>query len=232
MNTRVAAIEALEGRIGHTFADRELLERALTHASVGDRQPSVRHNERLEFFGDRVLNLLIAEQLLDRMPTAREGELSGAFHKLVNLETCADVARRVGLGSALRLGGGSGKTGIRDSDRGLGDACEALIAAIYFDAGLEAARRFVTTFWEGPFHALHQPEKTRNPKVALQEWAFGRHLPAPAYRVLEQSGPSHKPQFTIEVFVEGFEPVRGRGGSIREAEKVVAEQLLAKITSQ
>lgn len=231
MNTRVTAIEALEGRIGHTFADRELLERALTHASVGDRRPSVRHNERLEFFGDRVLNLVVAEELLTRMPEAREGELSGAFHKLVNLETCADVARRVGLPAALRLGGGSGKTGIRDSDRVLGDACEALIAAIYFDAGLEAARRFIVEFWEAPFRALNEPEK-QNPKVTLQEWAFGRHLPAPAYRVLEQSGPSHKPQFTIEVFVQGFEPVRGQGGSIREAEKVVAEQLLAKIASQ
>ncbi|WP_296600447.1 ribonuclease III [Phenylobacterium sp.] len=231
MNTRVAAVEDLERRIGHTFADRALLERALTHASVGDRRPGVQHNERLEFFGDRVLNLLVAEELLDRMPEAREGELSGAFHKLVNLETCAEVARSIGLPAALRLGGGSSKTGIRTADRVLGDACEALIAAIYFDAGLEAARAFVREFWAAPFKALHEPEK-QNPKVVLQEWALAHKLPTPIYHVIEQTGPSHRPLFTIEVFVQGFEPVRGQGGSIREAEKVVAERLLTKINAQ
>lgn len=228
MNARSAAIEALEARIGHTFVDRDLLEQALTHASVGDRQPTMRHNERLEFFGDRVLNLLVAEQLLARMPDAREGELSGAYHKLVNLETCAKVARDVGLSSTLRLGGGSGKTGIRYSDRVLGDACEALIAALYFDGGLDAARAFVVTFWNEPFATLHAPEK-QNPKVALQEWAYARHLPLPVYRVLERTGPSHKPRFRLEVFVEGYEPVAGEGGSIRDAEKVVAEKLLERI---
>ena len=228
MSPRAAAIEELERRIGHTFADRGLLERALTHASVGDRQPSVQHNERLEFFGDRVLNLVVAEELLARMPEAREGDLSAAFHKLVNLETCAEVARRIGLPLALRLGGGSGKTGIRHSDRVLGDGCEALIAAIYFDAGLEAARRFIVEFWKEPFEALHEPEK-QNPKVALQEWTYAHKLPLPVYTVVERSGPSHKPLFTLELFVEGYPPVTGQGGSIRDAEKIVAEQLLARI---
>lgn len=228
MNARPARVEDLERRIGHAFTDRALLERALTHASVGDRRPHLNHNERLEFFGDRVLNLIIAEALLARMPEAREGELSAAFHKLVNLETCAAVARAVGLPDAMLLGGGTGKTGIRHSDRVLGDAAEALIAAIYFDGGLEAARQFVLTHWAEPFAALDRPE-ARNPKVVLQEWAFGRHLPAPRYTVVEQSGPSHRPRFRIELFVQGFEPVTGEGGSIREAEKVCAEQMIARI---
>lgn len=228
MNARPALVEDLERRIGHPFADRALLERALTHASVGDRRPHLSHNERLEFFGDRVLNLIVAEALLERMPEAREGDLSAAFHKLVNLETCAEVARNVGLPQAMLLGGGTGKTGIRHSDRVLGDACEALIAAIYFDGGLEAARRFVLTFWDEAFQALNRPQ-ARNPKVVLQEWAFGRHLPAPRYTVIEQSGPSHRPRFRIELFVQGFEPVTGEGGSIREAEKACAEQMLARI---
>jgi ribonuclease III len=231
MTDRTTAVADLEHRIGHRFADRTLLEQALTHASVGDRQPDARHNERLEFFGDRVLNLLVAEDLLRRMPDAREGELSAAFHKLVNLETCAEVARRIGLGPALRMGGGSGKTGVRGSDRVLGDACEALIAAIYFDAGLEAARRFVADFWEAPFEALDRPDKV-NPKVVLQEWAYAHKLAPPTYRVVEQSGPSHKPLFTLEAFLQGYEPVTSRGGSIREAEKIAAEQLLTRVQSK
>lgn len=228
MSARAAAVEELERRIGHTFADRQLLERALTHASVGDRRPHIQHNERLEFFGDRVLNLVIAEELLSRMPEAREGELSAAFHKLVNLETCAEVAREVGLPTTLLMGGGTGKTGIRFSDRVLGDACEALVAALYFDAGLEGARAFIVRAWDEAFRRLGEP-KQRNPKVVLQEWAFGRGLPAPRYTVLAQSGPSHKPTFRIELFVQGREPVTGEGGSIREAEKVVAEQMLSRI---
>jgi ribonuclease-3 len=228
MSPREVAISDLERRIGHVFADRALLDQALTHASVGDKRPDALNNERLEFFGDRVLNLVVAEELLKRMPAAREGDLSRAFHTLVNLETCAEVARDIGLPDALRMGGGSGKTGARKSDRVLGDACEALIAALYMEGGLEAARRFVLAHWEAAFGAVGEPAK-RNPKVVLQEWAFGRGLPGPRYTVLEQTGPSHKPRFRLQVEVEGFEPSEGEGGSIREAERVVAEQMLAKI---
>lgn len=228
MNARAAAVEALERRIGHTFADRELLDRALTHASVGDRRPHAQHNERLEFFGDRVLNLVMAEELLRRMPEAREGELSAAFHKLVNLETCADIARQIGLPATLLMGGGTGKTGIRTSDRVLGDACEALIAALYMDGGLDAARAFVVREWETPLKRVNEPQ-TRNPKVVLQEWALGRGLPVPRYTVVSQSGPSHKPTFRMEIHVKGFEPMEGEGGSVREAEKLLAERMLSRI---
>jgi ribonuclease-3 len=228
MSPRAAAISDLERRIGHVFADRALLDQALTHASVGDKRPDALNNERLEFFGDRVLNLIVAEELLKRMPAANEGELSRAFHNLVNLETCAEVARRIGLSDALKMGGGSGKTGARTSDRVLGDACEALIAALYMEGGFDAARSFVLAFWEEPFRTVGEPAR-RNPKVVLQEWAFGRGLPGPRYTVVEQTGPSHKPRFRLEVQVEGFEPTAGEGGSIREAERVVAELMLARI---
>ena len=142
MNARLPAVEALEQRIGHSFADRDLLERALTHASVGDGARKVRHNERLEFLGDRVLNLLAAERLLALDPEAKEGVLSPRLAALVNGKACARVARRIGLAQALRLSGSASKIGARESDGVLGDACEALMAALYIDGGLDTARAF------------------------------------------------------------------------------------------
>ena len=139
MNRREVAVAELEGRIGHVFHDRELLERALTHASVGDGAHKVRHYERLEFLGDRVLNLLAAERLMALNSEAREGEMSRLMAGLVNYHACARVARRIGLPSALRMAHSASKIGARDKDTVLGDACEALIGAIYIDDGLEAA---------------------------------------------------------------------------------------------
>ena len=127
MNRREVAVAELEGRIGHVFHDRELLERALTHASVGDGAHKVRHYERLEFLGDRVLNLLAAERLMALNSEAREGEMSRLMAGLVNYHACARVARRIGLPSALRMAHSASKIGARDKDTVLGDACEALI---------------------------------------------------------------------------------------------------------
>jgi ribonuclease-3 len=228
MTDRAAAVAALEARVGHAFKDRELLERALTHASVGDRRPSALHNELLEFLGDRVLNLIVAEELIRRRPEENEGELSRAFHQLVNLATCAAVARRIRLGDALRLGGGAGKQGIRKSERVLGDACEALIAALYLDAGVETARRFVLDNWADAFAAATSGP-LQDPKTRLQHWVLARGLPLPAYRVVARVGSAHAPQFTVEAFVEGFSPEVGQGGSIKEAEKLVAERLLQRL---
>src|SRR4051812_25948590 len=170
MNTRLAAIAELERRIGYSFADRDLLERALTHASVGEGGAKLRHNERLEFLGDRVLNLIIADELVGRMPEAAEGDLTRAYHQLVNYQACAVVARAIGLGEALRLGGGAAKLGMRDNEKVLGDACEALIAALYIDGGMPAAHSFVATFWAGQFAELKPA--TEDPKTALQHWAL------------------------------------------------------------
>ncbi len=224
---RQEAAAALEVRIGHIFADRDLFDRALTHSSVGDGARKVRHNERLEFLGDRVLNLLAAERLLALDSEAREGVLSPRLAALVNGKACARVARRIGLAPALRLSGSATKIGARDSDGVLGDACEALMAAIYIDAGLEQARAFFVDAWQAEFD---DPAATRDkdPKTQLQEWAQGRGLPLPRYAVVSRTGPDHAPSFNVSVTVGDFEPEVGEGKSRQEAEKSAALEMLLK----
>jgi ribonuclease III len=227
MNRRQAAVAELERRIGRVFHDRELLERALTHASVGEGAVKVRHYERLEFLGDRVLNLLAAEQLMTIYTEAREGEMSRLMAGLVNYHACARVARDIGLPDALRLSASASKIGARESDTVLGDACEALIGALYIDGGLETARAFFLAFWKDNFEQLDSPH-ARDPKTQLQEWAQGRGLPLPQYRVISRTGPDHAPCFTVEVFLEGCEPERAEGRSKQEAEKAAAQVMLLK----
>jgi len=227
MNTRTAAIAELERRIGHAFSDRDLLERALTHASVGDGAKAVRHNERLEFLGDRVLNLVAAERLMALDPDAREGEMSRRMAGLVNYHACARAARACGLPQALRLSASATKVGARDSDAVLGDACEALIAGLYIDGGLETARAFFLRFWEEAFARLDEP-RAKDPKTQLQEWAQGRGLPLPVYELVARDGPDHAPCFTIAVIVGGFGPETGQGRSRQDAEKAAARMMLLK----
>ena len=227
MNTRAAAIAELERRIGHDFTDRDLLERALTHSSVGDGAKTVRHNERLEFLGDRVLNLCAAERLMALDPDAREGEMSRLLASLVNYHACARAAERCGLPEAMRFSASATKIGARKSDAVLGDACEALIAALYIDGGLECARTFFLTFWAEEFARLHEP-RSKDPKTQLQEWAQGRGLPLPAYDVVGRDGPDHAPCFTVQVAIEGFAPERAQGRSRQDAEKAAAQNMLLK----
>ena len=227
MNTRVAAVAELERRIGYTFADRDLLERALTHASVGDGARAVRHNERLEFLGDRVLNLCAAERLMALDPDAREGEMSRLMANLVNYHACSRAARAAGLPDAMRLSASASKVGARNSDAVLGDACEALIAVLYIDGGLEQARAFFQTFWADEFERVDEP-RAKDPKTQLQEWAQGRGLPLPAYDVIGRDGPDHAPCFTVQVFLIGFGPEQGQGRSRQEAEKAAAQRMLLK----
>lgn len=227
MNRRQAAIAELERHIGHRFHDRDLLERALTHASVGEGAVKVRHYERLEFLGDRVLNLLAAERLMAIYTEAREGEMSRLMAALVNYHACARVARAIGLPDALRFSPSATKVGARDSDTVLGDACEALIGALYIDGGLDTARAFFLAHWKDNFERLDAPQ-ARDPKTQLQEWAQGRGLPLPSYRVISRQGPDHAPSFTVEVAVEGYEPERAEGRSKQEAEKAAAQVMLLK----
>jgi ribonuclease-3 len=227
MNTRAAAVDELERRIGHTFTDRDLLERALTHASVGDGARDVRHNERLEFLGDRVLNLCAAERLMALDPDAREGEMSRKLASLVNYHACARAAERAGLPDAIRLSASASKVGARRSDAVLGDACEALIAALYIDGGLETAKAFFATFWAEAFEHIDAP-RSKDPKTQLQEWAQGLGLPLPAYAIVGREGPPHAPVFTVEVRIQGFEPERGEGSSRQAAEKSAAQTMLLK----
>ena len=226
MNTRTGAIAELERRIGHSFSDRLLFERALTHGSVTKGSPRIGDNERLEFLGDRVLNLVVAEQLMRLEPEATEGALSKLMNQLVNYHACADAARRAGLRDALRVDPSATKIGARDNDRVLGDACEALIAALYLDAGLPAARDFILAFWDQLFATLDAP--TKDPKTMLQEWAMARGMPAPNYRVVKQEGSAHEPVFTIAVDLPGLEPMTAVGGSKKEAERLAADAMLTR----
>ena len=228
---RAAAVADLEIRLGHAFKDRELLDHALTHASAGDGARKIRHNERLEFLGDRILNLFAAERLMQLYPDDREGELSKRMHGLVNRDACASVARRVGLPPALRLAAGESKRGGRDNPTILGDACEALLAALYLDAGLDRAREVFTAIWDEEFAAV-DAAGAPNPKSELQEWAAARKLSAPRYQVIERSGPDHAPVFVVEANVGELPPTRGTGPSRQEAEKAAATELLMRETSR
>lgn len=227
MDRRAAAIADLEGRLGHVFRDRALLERALTHASVGDGARKVDHNEALEFLGDRVVGLLAADALTTRHPSLREGELSRRHAMLVSGKTCAEVARGLGVSAALRLAGSTSKQGGRDNDRILGDAMEALMAAIYLDGGIEVARKAFEGAWAEAFQrSANAPG--REPKTALQEWAMAQALPLPVYREISRTGPDHAPMFVVEVTVQGCAAMQASGASIREAEKAAALALLER----
>jgi len=224
---RAEAAARLEARIGHVFADRDLLDRALTHASVGEISIRPRHNERLEFLGDRVLGLLAAEALMLAYPDEREGTLTLRHHALVNGETCARVAREIELGAALRLGGGASGHGGRENDTILGDAIEALIAAVFLDGGLEPARRMFAAAWAEELTKTGAAVE-REPKTALQEWAQGKGLPLPAYTVVQRTGTDHSPSFKVEVQVKGFAPVSAQASSKRAAEKAAARAFLTR----
>lgn len=227
MNVRAKAIADLEVRIGHVFKDRDLLERALTHPSVGEGARPTRHYERLEFLGDRVLGLLTAERLLALYPNEREGVLSPRLAALVNGQTCARVARRIGLGPALRLSPGETKSGGRDKTTILGDAVEALMAAIYIDGDLDTARAFFMDAWSEEFDQVGDVGGL-DPKTELQQWAQGRGMALPAYQVLSRTGPDHAPEFVVQVSLEGHEPEQGRGRSRQAAEKAAALEMLLK----
>jgi ribonuclease-3 len=224
VDKRAEAVAELERRLGHAFVDRALLEQALTHASVGKGAPD---NERLEFLGDRVLALVICEALLTHAPQAEAGPLSKRLHVLVSRDACADVGRALGIGPALRLPGGETRRGARDQARFLADACEALIGALYLDAGLDVARQRVLAAWREMLESPHD-ERIANPKSRLQEWAAAAGRGAPAYRLVGREGPDHAPQFTVEVTIEGAKPARAVAGSRQAAEKAAALALLQR----
>jgi ribonuclease-3 len=232
VNVRAAAVAELQGRLGHDFHDQAVFERALTHASVGDGgKAKGRDNERLEFLGDRVLGLLTAERLIELDPNASEGDLAPRLNALVNRQTCARVGRRMEIGPALRLSGSESKAGGRDKDSILAGAVEAIIAALYLDGGLDAARTVFLRYWADEFDNLGAP-RPKDAKTWLQEWAQGRGRPLPAYAVVSREGPDHAPRFRVEVKVEGFEPATGEGASRQAAEKAAAQALLDRETKE
>ncbi|MGQ0564060.1 MAG: ribonuclease III [Gemmobacter sp.] len=223
-----ADLKAFEARLGHPFRNPELLLRALTHASLGT--PTRPSNERLEFLGDRVLGLAMAEALLAADEGAAEGRLAPRLNALVRLETCADVARDVGLGEVLKLGRSEMLSGGRRKDALLGDAMEAVIAAVHLDGGFEAARALVLRLWADRIAGVEAD--ARDAKSALQEWAQGRGLAVPDYVELDRDGPDHKPQFTVEVRLASGQVASARAGTKRAAEQAAATALLAQLEGQ
>ncbi|WP_054008133.1 ribonuclease III [Cypionkella psychrotolerans] len=220
-----ADLKAFEARIGHTFRQPDLLLRAVTHASISSTtRPD---NQRLEFLGDRVLGLVMAEALLGADIAASEGQLAPRFNALVRKEACAEVAREVGLGDVLKLGRSEMLSGGRRKEALLGDAMEAVIAAVYQDSGFDAARALILRLWGARIGAVEQD--ARDPKTSLQEWAQARAMPPPIYTEQGREGPDHQPIFTVEVRLESGEAELARAGSKRVAEQAAARALLARM---
>ena len=223
--SRAAAIAALEARIGYVFTDRALLEQALTHASTQSQgRSNVRHNERLEFLGDRVLGLTVADALYQSFPDGDPAMLTKHLNYLVSREVCAEVARAIGIDKAFAV---QKEAGLRKNDTALSDTCEAVIAAVYAEAGFERARQAVLALWAD---ALNRPFDAAvvNSKNVLQEWAQAAGKPLPAYTVVKRVGPPHAPVFTVEAVVQGYEPAQASGRSRQEAEKAAAQALLKR----
>ncbi len=218
-------LKAFEARIGHPFRSPELLLRAVTHASLSS--PTRPDNQRLEFLGDRVLGLVMAEALLAADTVASEGQLAPRFNALVRKETCAEVARDVGLGDVLKLGRSEMLSGGRRKEALLGDAMEAVIAAVYQDGGFDAARALILRLWGNRIGAVEQD--ARDPKTSLQEWAQARGMPPPVYTEQARSGPDHQPMFTVEVQLASGEAEQAQAGSKRVAEQAAARALMARM---
>ncbi|HRE21174.1 MAG TPA: ribonuclease III [Rhabdaerophilum sp.] len=223
MDGKSDELARLEARLGHRFSDRAWLEEAVTHVSAG---ASGKSYQRLEFLGDRVLGVIVSTMLFEAFPEAPEGELSKRLADLVRKESCAAVAREWHLGDFLRLGEGERRTGAKKRDAILGDACEAVIGAIYRDGGLEAADKVIRANWTTRMHApLVVP---KDAKTMLQEIVQARGLPVPAYRDVSRKGPDHAPEFEIAVHVRGEAEITGTGPSKRHAERAAAEAWLRR----
>ncbi len=234
-----AVTAAIEARIGHKFADPGLLATAFTHVSaLKPARNRAESYQRLEFLGDHVLGLIVSDMLYRAFPNADEGELSKRLADLVRKESCADVAKSLGLVDDIKLGqvGASASARLRKSVLGdicarlrksvIGDICEAVIGAIFLDGGYSAAAQFVERNWTERMRKPRRP--LRDPKTVLQEWAQSKGLPTPVYREVERTGPHHDPQFRVAVDLPGLAPAEGLGGSKRAAEKVAASVMIAR----
>lgn len=220
-------LENLEQRLGHVFQNKDFLRRALTHASAVSPAKRIEHSyQRLEFLGDRVLGLTVADLLFRRDDQANEGALSVKLNAVVKKQSCAEVARELDLGAFLNLGESEARSGGAKKEAILADVCEAVIGAIYMDAGFSAAFDFVQRAFAD--HLENAREQGVDAKTQLQEWAQARGLPPPQYQLVEKTGPDHAPIFMIAVNYSGFEPVLAQGPSKKAAEHKAASQFLAR----
>lgn len=219
--------KSAEKSLSYTFKDQSLLERALTHRSV-EAAGGVDY-ERLEFLGDRVLGLIVTEMLMSSFPDEREGALAKRLAGLVRQEALASVARDIGLGQHIRLSRGEDEGGGRENDAILSDVCEAVIAAIYHDGGLDAARVFIERHWRDRLQSAEAPPQ--DAKTTLQEWAQGRGMALPSYKVVGREGPDHAPSFTVRVELADGTSADGNGPSKRAAEQQAAHRVLEMLST-
>jgi len=216
------AVDKLERKIGYSFSNREYLVQALTHRSMGGA-----HYERLEFLGDSLLGMFIAEALFDQFPKSSEGDLSRMRATLVRGQTLAEIAREFELGDHLRLGPGELKSGGFRRDSILADAVEAIIAAVYIDRDIDACKTLVLRWYQQRLQQIEPGNNQKDPKTQLQEWLQGRRLPLPVYEVLEVTGQAHNQKFTMSCQVEGVQQqLIGSGTSRRKAEQDAAQKTL------
>jgi ribonuclease-3 len=218
--------DALQVTLGHQFTKPDLLQRALTHSSARGRGKKNYDYERLEFLGDRVLGLVIAELLTELFPDAHEGDLARRFNQLVRKETCAEVATNLKLGDYVIMSSSEADSGGRGKQTILGDACEAVLGALFVDGGFHTARDIIRKYWSNFIDDESIP--LRDAKSALQEWAQGRGLELPDYVELAREGPDHAPRFTTRAVVAGVKPAQGKGDSKRAAEQSAATAMLLK----
>lgn len=216
--------ETISARLGHAFKDESLLARALTHASAD----AVHSNERLEFLGDRVLGLVVAERLHRDFPHEPEGVLALKLNALVRRDACAAAAQEAGLAEHVILAASEAASGGRRKNAILAGVCEAVIAALYLDGGYDVARAFIERYWDAQFANLGHD--MRDAKTALQEWAQARSSrEAPSYKLVGREGPDHAPRFVVEVAINGEGAAVGEGNSKREAEQAAARAMLARV---
>jgi len=218
-------LQRFSQRLGHAFKDEGLLRQALTHASAANKKDH--DNQRLEFLGDRVLGLAISQALFEADRSAREGQLAPRFNALVRKEACAEVAEQIGLGEALMLGRSEMRSGGRRKVALLGDAMEAVIAAVYLDAGFSTTQALILRLWGDRIFTAQ--ERASDPKSSLQEWAQARGLPTPVYADISRSGPDHQPVFIVEATLENGLAARGEAASKKTAQVQAAAALLDKI---
>ena len=223
---RDTALQQFFERLGFAFKDRALVELALTHASARPSLKPNEDNERLEFLGDRVLGLAIAELLTQTFPESSEGELARRYNQLVRAETCAEIAKEWELGQLILMSGGEAESGGRGKKTILANACEAVLGAIFIEGGYQASRDVVFRFWATELASLDLA--LPDAKSILQEWAQGRRLSLPRYVEIAREGPDHKPRFTSEVQIDGVAPERGHGANKRAAEQAAALAMLLR----
>lgn len=220
-------LDTLEKKLGYAFRDRGLLRQALTRRSMAKSDPDMGHNQRMEFLGDAVLGLGVADMLYELYPEEEEGDLSRRLVALVNGDQLAAIAAAWKLGEYLVMAPGEEEQGGRGNPSNLEDACEAVLGAVYLDGGLKPVEAIIGRFWRDMAKATKAPPK--DPKTSLQEWAQAHGRPLPEYHVISAEGPAHAPHFVIEVAVKGLKSARGEAGTKKLAERLAAEAMLRKV---